>query len=164
MTASAADLDGVPVLVTGHTGFKGAWLVEWLLQRGARVSGLALPPDHAGSLFERLRHAERVDHRVADVRDAAAVAEVVRRADPQVVFHLAAQALVLRSYREPLYTWETNVLGTLNVLEGLRALGRPAAAVVVTTDKVYRNREWEYAYREDDELGGHDPYSASKAE
>jgi CDP-glucose 4,6-dehydratase len=162
-TAARLDLAGLRVLVTGHTGFKGAWLTEWLLQRGARVTGLALPPDHPGSLFERLGHAARVDHVVGDVRDAAAVAAAVRRADPEVVFHLAAQALVLRSYQEPLYTWETNVLGTLQVLEALRALGRPVAAVVVTTDKVYRNREWEYAYREDDALGGHDPYSASKA-
>lgn len=161
--AADSELGDVRVLVTGHTGFKGAWLVEWLLQRGARVSGLALPPDHEGSLFERLRHAERIDHHAGDVRDAAHVARVVRRADPEVVFHLAAQALVLRSYREPVYTWETNVVGTLHVLDALRTLARPVAAVVVTTDKVYRNREWEYAYREDDELGGHDPYSASKA-
>jgi CDP-glucose 4,6-dehydratase len=162
-TAARLDLAGLRVLVTGHTGFKGAWLTEWLLQRGARVTGLALPPDASGSLFAGLRHGERLDHHEVDVRDAAATAAAVRRADPELVFHLAAQALVLRSYREPLYTWETNVTGTLNVLEALRGLGRPVAAVVVTTDKVYRNREWEYAYREDDALGGHDPYSASKA-
>ncbi|MFL5582403.1 MAG: CDP-glucose 4,6-dehydratase [Gemmatimonadaceae bacterium] len=159
----ALDVAGQRVLVTGHTGFKGAWLVEWLLQMGARVTGIALPPDHDGSLFELLRHGERMDHLVADVRDAGALAAAVRRAEPQLVFHLAAQALVLRSYREPLLTWETNVTGTLNVLEAVRALKCPVTVVAVTTDKVYRNREWEHAYREEDELGGHDPYSASKA-
>lgn len=151
------------VLVTGHTGFKGTWLSEWLLRAGARVSGIALPPEGEGSLFEVVRLADRLDQAVCDINDADALREAVRAAAPDVVFHLAAQALVRRSYREPLRTWRTNVDGTLNVLEAVRALGRPVVVVVVTTDKVYRNREWEYAYRETDELGGHDPYSASKA-
>lgn len=157
------DLRDSRVLVTGHTGFKGAWLCEWLLQMGARVSGLALPPDSPDSLFSRLRLDERLTHRVCDVRDASAVREIVRGVDPELVFHLAAQALVRRSYREPLLTWQTNVDGTLNVLEAARSLRRRIVVVAVTTDKVYRNREWEFAYRESDELGGHDPYSASKA-
>jgi CDP-glucose 4,6-dehydratase len=157
------DVAGTSVLVTGHTGFKGAWLSEWLLKSGATVSGIALPPEADDSLFSLLRHEERLDHSVCDIRSADALAKAVRRANPEIVFHLAAQALVRRSYRAPLETWQTNVDGTLNLLEAVRGLGRPVTVVVVTTDKVYRNREWEYAYREDDALGGHDPYSASKA-
>ena len=157
------DFSGRRVLITGHTGFKGAWLAEWLLQRGARVSGIALPPEAPGSLFDSLGHQGRLDHAVCDIRDADAVSRAVRSADPEIVFHLAAQALVRRSYREPLLTWQTNVDGTLNVLEAIRGLGRRVTVIVVTTDKVYRNREWEFPYREVDELGGHDPYSASKA-
>lgn len=151
------------VLVTGHTGFKGAWLCEWLLQMGGPVAGLALPPDSPDSLFAQLRLDERLTHHVCDVRDAPAVREAVQSADPEFVFHLAAQALVRRSYREPLLTWQTNVDGTLNVLEAARSLGRPVVVIAVTTDKVYKNRDWEFAYRESDELGGSDPYSASKA-
>lgn len=154
---------GLRVLVTGHTGFKGAWLCEWLLQVGARVSGIALPPESPDALFSTLRLEERLNHAVCDIRDPAALAVAVRRADPEIIFHLAAQALVRRSFREPLITWQTNVYGTLNVLEAARTLARPVTVVAVTTDKVYKNREWEFAYREEDELGGHDPYSASKA-
>lgn len=157
------DMRGLRVLVTGHTGFKGAWLCEWLLQSGARVSGIALPPESPDALFFMLRLDERLNHTVCDVRDAAALAAAVRRADPEIIFHMAAQALVRRSYREPLATWEINVNGTLNVLESARLLARPITVVAVTTDKVYKNREWEFAYREEDELGGYDPYSASKA-
>ncbi len=162
-TVPRVDLRGRRVLVTGHTGFKGAWLAEWLLQRGAKVAGIALPPESEGSLFSLLELSQRVTHVVCDIRDPSALTAAVRKADPEIVFHLAAQALVRRSYREPLYTWQTNVDGTLNVLESARALGRAVTVVAVTTDKVYKNREWEYAYREVDELGGHDPYSASKA-
>ncbi len=152
------------ILVTGHTGFKGSWLCEWLLQAGGRVAGLALPPEKSGSLFDLLALEQRLaKHVFCDVRNLDALTQAVTDFRPDVVFHLAAQALVRRSYREPLLTWETNVIGTLNVLEAVRAVGQPATVVVVTTDKVYRNREWEFAYREDDELGGHDPYSASKA-
>src|SRR5205814_1273965 len=129
-------------------------------QLGSRVAGIALPPESDHALFHALRLSERVDHAVTDIRDGKALESAVRRADPEVIFHLAAQALVRRSYRDPVGTWQTNVIGTLNVLEAARALGRPVSVVVVTTDKVYRNREWEFAYREEDELGGHDPYSA----
>ena len=151
------DLRGVRVLVTGHTGFKGAWLSEWLLQAGARVYGIGLPPESPDALFYKLRLEARLNHSVLDIRDPAAVAAAVRNADPEVIFHLAAQALVRRSYREPLVTWQTNVNGTLNVLEAARMISRPITVIVVTSDKVYRNREWEFPYREEDELGGYDP-------
>jgi len=162
-TSPRTDLRDVRVLVTGHTGFKGTWLCEWLLQLGARVFGLALPPESSDSLFSTVRLEERLDHTICDIRDAAALTRAVRHADPEIIFHLAAQALVRRSYREPLPTWQTNVDGTLNVLEAARALARQVTVIAVTTDKVYKNREWEFAYREEDELGGRDPYSASKA-
>ena len=151
------------ILVTGHTGFKGAWLSEWLLRVGARVSGLALPPEEDTALYNLLALHDRLHHYESDIRDAAAVVEIVKRCVPEVVFHLAAQALVRRGYREPLATWETNVIGTINLLEALKLLRRPVTVVVVTTDKVYENREWEFPYRESDRLGGFDPYSASKA-
>lgn len=154
---------GRRVLVTGHTGFKGSWLCEMLLARGAVVSGLALAPDTRPALFAQLGLAGRMDHALGDIRDSALVAARLRDARPEVVLHLAAQPLVRRSYREPLETWATNVMGTAHVLEGVRALDAPCAVVVVTTDKVYENREWEHPYRENDPLGGHDPYSASKA-
>ncbi|MBA3888912.1 MAG: CDP-glucose 4,6-dehydratase [Gemmatimonadaceae bacterium] len=156
-------LAGKRVLITGHTGFKGAWLAEWLLQLGGEVHGIALAPEAPGSLFERLGLAARLRHVECDITDAEGLSRHVREAAPDVVFHLAAQALVRRSYRDPLRTWTVNVIGTLNVLEAVRASNRPARVVAVTTDKVYRNREWPHAYRESDELGGHDPYSASKA-
>lgn len=152
------------VLVTGHTGFKGSWLCEWLLQLGARVSGVALPPESPKSLYDTLQLSQRLEHDAhIDIRNAAELSSAVRKSSPEIIFHLAAQALVRRSYREPLLTWETNVTGSLNVLEAVRSLGRPAIVVAVTSDKVYKNREWEFSYRELDELGGHDPYSASKA-
>ena len=151
------------VLVTGHTGFKGAWLSLLLLEKGAVVAGLALEPDGEPSLFRQLDLESLMDHRIVDVRDGAAVSSAVSDIAPDAVLHLAAQSLVLRSYREPTNTWDVNVGGTINVLEALRHLNRPCAAVMVTTDKVYENREWEFGYREIDPLGGHDPYSSSKA-
>ncbi len=151
------------VLVTGHTGFKGAWLSLWLLEKGARVSGLALAPETSPALFEQLDLASEIDHHIGDIRDRERVAKLIKEVQPDIVFHLAAQALVLRSYREPAATWDTNVMGTVHVLEALRRLDKQVAAVIVTTDKVYENHEWEDAYRERDPLGGHDPYSASKA-
>lgn len=158
------DLKGKRVLVTGHTGFKGSWLCEWLLSLGARVYGIGLPPERKPNLFDTLNLAHRIEqHEICDIRDGQILAETIDSIAPELVFHLAAQALVRRSYRMPLLTWETNVQGTLNVLEALHSLNKPVKVVVITTDKVYRNREWEFSYREDDELGGHDPYSASKA-
>lgn len=163
MTVNADFWNGRKVLLTGHTGFKGAWLALWLHKLGARVTGVALPPEGERSLFEQLNIARDIDHRIADIRDAGLMAGITREVEPQIVLHLAAQSLVLRGYRQPLETWSTNVLGTANVLDALRQLDHPCAAVIITTDKVYRNNEWEFGYRETDRLGGHDPYSTSKA-
>ncbi|MBI5717551.1 MAG: CDP-glucose 4,6-dehydratase [Burkholderiales bacterium] len=154
---------GKRVLLTGHTGFKGAWLALWLHHLGAEVTGLALPPATDPCLFELARIGERIDSRFVDVRDTEAVRAIVHEVRPQVTLHLAAQALVRAGYREPLATLATNVMGTAHVLDALRGVEDARVAVVVTTDKVYCNREWSYPYREDDALGGHDPYSASKA-
>lgn len=154
---------GRRVLVTGHTGFKGAWLSHWLLARGARVHGLALAPDTRPALFEQLGLAARMDHALGDIRDSGVVARRVAETAPEVVFHLAAQPLVRRSYRDPVETFATNVMGTVHLMDALRAASARVALVVVTTDKVYENREWPHPYRETDRLGGHDPYSASKA-
>lgn len=150
-------------LVTGHTGFKGAWLALVLHHRGHEVSGLSLDPA-PGSLYERARVGELVaaDLRV-DVRDAGAVRDAVAAVAPEVVVHLAAQPLVRESYRDPRYTVETNVMGTVNVLDAVQRAGGVRAHLVVTTDKVYRNVGQMWGYREPDPLGGHDPYSASKA-
>lgn len=155
---------GKRVLLTGHTGFKGSWLALWLHRLGAQVTGVALPPSTEPQLFElaRVAGALHANH-CCDVRDAAAVTQHVAQARPHIVLHLAAQALVRASYNQPLSTYATNVMGTAHVLDALRSQEDVRVAVVVTTDKVYRNREWSYPYREDDALGGHDPYSASKA-
>ncbi|MCY7305463.1 MAG: CDP-glucose 4,6-dehydratase [Rhodoferax sp.] len=151
------------VLLTGHTGFKGAWLAIWLHRLGARVTGAALPPPSGPSLFEAASVAELLEHRVCDIRDAAAVRALVRQTRPEIVLHLAAQSLVRVSYAQPLETLATNVMGTANLLDAMRDADGLRVALVVTTDKVYCNREWARPYREDDALGGHDPYSASKA-
>lgn len=153
---------GRRVLVTGHTGFKGSWLSHWLLGLGAKVTGIALPPATQPALFDLLGLAQRLDHREVDIRDAEAVARVMAEVRPEVVLHLAAQPLVRLSYAEPRATWETNVLGTVNVLEAVRACPDVAACVVVSSDKCYENREQVWGYRESDAMGGHDPYSASK--
>ncbi|MCG3775436.1 MAG: CDP-glucose 4,6-dehydratase [Nitrospira sp.] len=151
------------VLVTGHTGFKGSWLTLWLTQLGATVHGLALQPDTSPSLFNQLELSGSVDHFLGDVRNASLVANRVVDIQPDVVFHLAAQPLVRRSYGEPALTWETNVMGTVHLLDALRSLDKLCAVVVATTDKVYENLEWLHAYRETDRLGGRDPYSSSKS-
>lgn len=154
---------GRRVLVTGHTGFKGAWLCEWLLELGAEVTGMALAPETSPSLFEQLDLERRLRHHVGDVRDADAVNHLLRDVRPDVVFHLAAQPLVRRSYAEPTGTYETNVIGTMRILDALRGLDHPCAALVITSDKCYENTGRLDGYREQDPLGGHDPYSSSKA-
>lgn len=151
------------VLVTGHTGFKGAWLSLWLRELGAQVIGYSLEPPTTPNLFELCRLSERIVDIRGDVRDLAHLEGVIAKYRPQVIFHLAAQPLVLMSYRQPHETFAVNVEGTVNVLEAVRRTGLDGAVVCVTTDKVYRNREWLWGYRENDELGGHDPYSTSKA-
>ena len=151
------------VFVTGHTGFKGAWLCMWLARLGARVTGYALEPPTAPSLFEVARVREMlVDHHVADVRDTARLTEAIRTAQPDVVLHLAAQSIVRRGYREPHETFSVNVMGTASVLEAVRTLGRPTSVVCVTSDKCYENREQPWGYRENDAFGDHDPYGGSK--
>lgn len=163
MLPQASFWQGKKVLLTGHTGFKGSWLALWLQRLGAHVTGLALAPNTQPNLFEVVRVADSVDSVLLDIRDAKAVAAQVARVQPQVVLHLAAQPLVRASYADPLATYATNVMGTAHVLDALRGLASVRVAVMVTTDKVYRNLEHAYPYREDDALGGHDPYSASKA-
>ena len=150
------------VLVTGHTGFKGAWLCEWLLALGAEVAGLALEPATEPNLFDQLRLAERLDHAIGDIGDADLVARRVEAVRPDYLFHLAAQPLVRESYETPLETLQTNVMGTAHVLDAVRRSGRPCIVVVVTSDKCYENREDERLYTEEDALGGYDVYSASK--
>jgi CDP-glucose 4,6-dehydratase len=154
---------GKRILLTGHTGFKGGWLAMWLSDLGAEVHGLALAPDDAPNLHEVINSGCFASRRTCDIRDAAAVRAAVADIRPEVVFHLAAQALVLRSYAEPLGTFSTNALGTAHLLEAIRSERVCCTTVIITSDKCYENREWEYAYREDDALGGHDVYSMSKA-
>lgn len=161
--ASPAFWRGKRVLVTGHTGFKGGWLVLWLRQLGAMVCGIALPPPTNPNLFELARVAEGIESHFCDIRDSERLASLVRACRPEIVLHLAAQPLVRASYRDPLGTFSSNIMGTAHVLDALRGLDSVRVALMVTTDKVYRNLEQPYPYREDDALGGHDPYSASKA-
>lgn len=151
------------VLVTGHTGFKGGWLSLWLQSLGAEVTGIALPPNTTPNLFELARVAQGVRSHFCDIRDAERLAALVCDCQPEIVLHLAAQPLVRASYREPVATFSSNIMGSVHLLDALRGLGAVRVALVVTTDKVYRNLEQPYPYREDDALGGHDPYSASKA-
>ena len=155
---------GRSVLVTGHTGFKGSWLSIVLHRLGARVHGFGLPPATAPSLFE-LAHVRNTltSHTLGDIRELSPVRQALDSAQPQIVFHLAAQPLVRASYRDPVDTWSTNVMGTVNLLEAVRHCPSVRAVVVVTTDKCYENREWAWGYRETDPLGGFDAYSASKA-
>lgn len=152
---------GVPVLVTGHTGFKGSWLTAWLKSLGAHVTGFSLPPSSAPNHWRLL--SQDIQDLHGDVCNPAQVADAMAQAQPEIVFHLAAQTLVRESYADPLKSWSTNVMGTANVLQACRNTPSVRAVVVVTTDKVYANREWHWGYRENDVLGGHDPYSASKA-
>ncbi len=154
---------GKRVLVTGHTGFKGAWLALWLRRLGALVSGLGLKPPSTPNLHEAIEGFAFADQTACDIRNLAQLESAVSNSRPDIIFHLAAQPLVRLSYQQPLETFETNALGTANLLEAVRRLDLPTAIVVVTTDKCYENRGWEYGYRENDPLGGHDVYSMSKA-
>ena len=155
---------GLPVLVTGHTGFKGSWLAIWLKELGADVAGFSLPhPPTVPANFEVCRLGGQIEEVAGDVRDYDALASAIRRFRPRLVFHLAAQPLVLAAYREPKMTFDTNAGGTVNLLEAVRQSASVEAVVCVTTDKVYEERNWLWGYRENDRLGGHDPYSASKA-
>ena len=154
---------GRRVLVTGHTGFKGSWLCEWLLALGAEVTGFSLPPPTTPALFDQLGLAKRLHRDIrGDVRDAVALGKALAESDAELVIHMAAQPLVRLSYDIPDETFDTNVMGTVRVLDAVRLAGKPRAVVVVTTDKCYENREWVHSYREEDPMGGHDPYSASK--
>ncbi len=155
---------GKRVLVTGHTGFKGSWLCLWLTELGAIVCGVGLQPETEPSLYESGRIGERIAvNRMQDIRDPVELAKIIKTFDPEVVFHLAAQAIVLDSYENPLYTFEVNTLGTCNVLNALLSCTNVRSAVFVTTDKVYENQGGSRPFKETDPLGGHDPYSASKA-
>ncbi|PQO40043.1 CDP-glucose 4,6-dehydratase [Blastopirellula marina] len=154
---------GKRVLVTGHTGFKGAWLTCLLHELGADVCGYSLAPETSPSAFDAMEIAEICEHHIGDIRDLAKMKEVFQAFEPEVVLHLAAQPLVRLSYDIPLETFDVNVIGTANVLEACRGLKSLSAAVMITTDKCYENREWDWSYRETDPLGGKDPYSASKA-
>ena len=163
LEVNAAFWKGKRVLLTGHTGFKGSWLSLWLQRLGAQVTGLALAPPTNPSLFATARVAEGMASIEGDIRDAAAVERAFAQARPEIVLHMAAQPLVRRSYVDPAETYSTNVMGLLNVLEAARRAGSVRAMVNVTTDKCYENREWAWGYRENEALGGYDPYSSSKA-
>ncbi|WP_241673219.1 CDP-glucose 4,6-dehydratase [Lacisediminimonas profundi] len=154
---------GKRVFITGHTGFKGSWLARILTQLGAEVTGYALPPATEDSHFERLGLRHQIQHIEGDIRDAGHLVEAVRACAPEYLFHLAAQALVKRSYSDPVETFSTNVMGSVHVLEAVRATPSIRSLVYITSDKCYENHEWIWGYRENDQLGGHDPYSASKA-
>jgi CDP-glucose 4,6-dehydratase len=151
------------VLVTGHTGFKGGWLTLWLTKMGAEVTGIGLPPNTSPSLFELSNISAVCDSHFCDIHDLEKLSGIIDQANPEIVFHLAAQPLVRASYKDPLLTFSTNIIGTANVLECLRRTKNIRVAIMITTDKVYQNNEWVWPYKEDDALGGHDPYSSSKA-
>jgi CDP-glucose 4,6-dehydratase len=161
--SSGEIFQGKRVLVTGHTGFKGSWLVLWLHRLGAKVTGISLPPKTRPNLYSLAGIQDHCDSRFHDIRDGVALGALIKQVEPEIVFHLAAQPLVRTSYRDPVETFATNVMGTVHVLDALRGLDQTRVAVLVTTDKVYRDEERQRPYREDDALGGHDPYSASKA-
>lgn len=154
---------GRRVLVTGHTGFKGSWLVQWLLQLGAEVAGYSVDIPSQPSNFELLGLDQRIRHYIGDIRDPQKLAAAIDEFKPDVVFHLAAQALVRRSYADPVGTFETNTMGMVQLLECVRQREWISAAILITSDKAYRNDEWCWGYREIDALGGHDPYSSSKS-
>jgi CDP-glucose 4,6-dehydratase len=150
------------VFITGHTGFKGAWLALWLQSLGAKVTGYSLNPPSEINMFEIANVSKNMDSIIGDVRDAQFLEQSLLAAEPDVVFHLAAQALVLQSYQAPVETFSTNVMGTVNLLEAVRKSTTVKSVVIVTSDKCYDNKEWHWGYRENDAMGGFDPYSSSK--
>lgn len=154
---------GKKVFLTGHTGFKGSWLCRILSEAGAQVTGYALPPPTSPSLFELVRGDMHMDSFTGDIRNLETLQSVFMRAEPEIVFHLAAQPIVRESYKNPVHTYETNVMGTVNILECVRQYGKTKSFLNVTTDKVYHNNEWAWGYRETDPLDGVDPYSNSKS-
>lgn len=156
--------EGRSVLVTGHTGFKGTWLSLWLTELGAQVHGVALPPEKAENMFDLIALQERLaSHSIVNINDLEAYCAKFHEIDPEIVFHFAAQPLVRTAYYNPIMTLSTNILGTAHILEAVRKAKRPTTVVLATTDKVYENREWVWPYREQDRLGGHEPYAASKS-
>lgn len=161
-TVSPAFWQGKKVFLTGHTGFKGSWLSLWLQSMGAQVQGFALEPPTSPALYEVAKVEEGMRSRIGDIRDFEAVTQCMRTFNPDVLVHMAAQPLVRLSYREPVQTYATNVMGTVHVLEAAKQCTNLRAVVNVTTDKCYENREWEWGYRENEPMGGHDPYSNSK--
>ena len=154
---------GKKVLVTGHTGFKGAWLSKILLEAGAEITGYSLEPNTEPSLFKILDLENKLNSIIGDIADLKKLKKVFEECKPEIVFHLAAQPIVLDSYKEPVYTYMTNVMGTVNVLECVRESDTVKSVINVTTDKVYENMEWEWGYRENERLNGYDPYSNSKS-
>ena len=154
---------GKKVLITGHTGFKGSWMCQLLVMTGAKVTGYALKPPTNPALFELCHLADKMHSVTGDVRDLAFMRHVFEEVQPEIVIHMAAQPLVRESYKNPVYTYETNVMGTVHVLECVRTTSSVKSFVNVTTDKVYLNKEWEWGYRENEELNGYDPYSNSKS-
>jgi CDP-glucose 4,6-dehydratase len=154
---------GKRVLLTGHTGFKGSWMLTWLHQLGAEVKGYALAPETPADLYNLINGDDRCHSVIADIRDYGRLQSEILSFKPDFVFHMAAQPLVRVSYQQPLYTFDVNVMGTANLLEAIRMMDKPCSVVIITTDKVYENNDQGHAFREDDKLGGYDPYSASKA-
>lgn len=154
---------GKRVLITGHTGFKGAWLCQMLINAGAEVTGYALNPPTKPSLFEIANISGKTNSVIGDIRDLSKLKETFTKIQPEIVFHLAAQPIVRESYKNPVYTYETNVMGTVNICECVRTSDSVRSFLNVTTDKVYLNKEWEWGYRENEELDGYDPYSNSKS-
>ena len=152
------------VLITGHSGFKGTWLSLWLNQLEAEICGISLEPDSKPNLYDQVNLSNVIEKDImADITIFDQLKRIIDQFEPEIVFHLAAQPLVLESYKEPLVTWKTNVMGTVNLLNCFYGAKKKCVIIVITTDKVYENNEWLYGYRENDRLGGHDPYSSSKA-
>src|SRR4051794_6304618 len=150
------------VFVTGHTGFKGSWLTLWLNRLGAKVTGYALQPPTQPSLFEQAGVSAEATSVFADLRDFPKLKAAIEESRPEVIIHMAAQSVVRRGYDDPIETYSSNVMGTVHLMEAVRQVARPCVVVNVTTDKCYTNNEWPWGYRENDPLGGHDPYSNSK--